>query len=313
MRESRTWALVVSAALLACSAPFTQAASPEAQRRLLVHDARVKELLARLTLEEKVGQMTQAEAGTGFERNEADVESYFLGSLLSGGGADPRTNSLVDWTEMYDRLQGRALKTKARIPLLYGVDAVHGHNNVIGAVVFPHNIGLGATRSASLVEEIGRVTALEVRATGIQWSFAPCVAVVRDVRWGRTYESFSEDPALVAELGAAAVRGLQGTKLTDDDPQRVLACAKHYVADGGTAWKTGDFGDAGRKAPLDQGDARMDEATLRRLHLPGYVSTLAAGVGSIMPSFSRCMSCPDGPSAPVVRVRNLRNRGGKCS
>jgi beta-glucosidase len=280
----RVTVLGLFAFTLAGMASPSRAATPEAQRRLLAHDARVKELLGRMTLAEKVGQMTQPEAGVGFEKNEADVAAYFLGSLLSGGGADPKTNSLADWTELYDRLQGRALTTRLKLPLLYGVDAVHGHNNVIGAVVFPHNIGLGAARSAALVEEINRVTAREVRATGIQWNFAPCVAVVRDIRWGRTYESFSEDPQLVAELGAAAVRGLQGPKL--GDAQRVLACAKHFVADGGTAWKTGDFGAPGRKAPLDQGDARIDEATLRRLHLPGYVSTIAAGVASIMPSFS---------------------------
>ena len=137
---------------LAVIAPPARAATPEAQRRLLAHDAKAKELLARMTLAEKVGQMTQPEAGVGFEKNEADVAGYFLGSLLSGGGADPKTNSLADWTELFDRLQGRALTTRLKLPLLYGVDAVHGHNNVIGAVVFPHNIGLGAARSAGLVE-----------------------------------------------------------------------------------------------------------------------------------------------------------------
>jgi beta-glucosidase len=188
---------------------------------------------------------------------------------------------------MYDRFQARALKTRLGIPILYGVDAVHGHNNVIGAVVFPHNIGLGATRDARLVEEVARITAEEVRATGIQWTFAPCVAVVRDERWGRTYESYSEDPALVAELGAAAVRGLQGGSLSND-AHRVLACAKHYLGDGGTAFGTGMRSPEapGGRFPLDQGDVPLDEAELRRLHLPGYVSAVAAGVGSIMPSYS---------------------------
>jgi beta-glucosidase len=249
------------------------------------HDEQARALLARMTLEEKVGQMTQAEQHQ--LKDEADVERYFLGSLLSGGDSDPATNSLKDWTDMYDRLQSRALKTRLGIPILYGVDAVHGHNNVIGAVVFPHNVGLGAARDARLVEEIARITADEVRATGIQWTFAPCVAVVRDERWGRTYESYSEDPAVVAELGAAAVRGLQGPSL-GNDPARVLGCAKHYLADGGTAWGTGLVsGEApGGRFPLDQGDVPLDEAELRRLHLPGYVSTIAAGVGSIMPSYS---------------------------
>jgi beta-glucosidase len=252
---------------------------------LASHDEQARALLARMTLDEKVGQMTQAEQHQ--LKDEADIATYFLGSLLSGGDSDPRTNSLQDWTDMYDRFQSRALKTRLGIPILYGVDAVHGHNNVIGAVVFPHNIGLGATRDARLVEEIARITAAEVRATGIQWTFAPCVAVVRDERWGRTYESYSEDPALVAELGAAAVRGLQGPSLSSD-PRRVLGCAKHYLGDGGTTWGTGmpSAEAPGGRFPLDQGDVPLDEAELRRLHLPGYVSAIAAGVGSIMPSYS---------------------------
>jgi beta-glucosidase len=270
--------------LAAATATSASADPPAAQQRLTAHDKRVQELLARMTLEEKIGQMTQAEGGRAFAAKEADTQSLFLGSLLSGGGADPKTNSLTDWTEMYDRLQGYALKTRLALPVLYGVDALHGHNNVLGAVVFPHNIGLGATRNAKLVEEIARVTALEVRATGIQWTFAPCVAVARDERWGRTYESYSEHPALVAQLGAAAVRGYQGADLRD--PKRVLACAKHYVGDGGTAWKSGEFSEKQRRAPLDQGDVRLDEAELRRLHLPGYTAALEAGVASIMPSYN---------------------------
>jgi beta-glucosidase len=148
---------------------------------------------------------------------------------------------------------------------VYGIDAVHGHNNVVGAVVFPHNIGLGCTRDAALVERVARATAEEVAATGIDWTFSPCIAVARDERWGRTYESFGETPELVAEMAAAAVRGYQPT---------ILACAKHYLADGGTA--------GGR----DQGDAVMDEARLRAIHLPSYRAAVAAGVGSVMASFS---------------------------
>jgi len=151
-------------------------------------------------------------------------------------------------------------------------------------VMFPHNIGLGSTRNAALVEKIGRITAEEVRATGIQWAFAPCVAVPQDERWGRTYEGFSEDPSIVAELGGAAVRGLQGADLAN--PLAVLACAKHYIGDGGTA-----FGSARGRRPnggpqLDQGDTRVDEATLRRIHLPGYIAAIKAGVGTIMPSYN---------------------------
>lgn len=258
---------------------------PTGQQRLTAYDSQARALLARMTLEEKIGQMVQAEQHQLVD--EKDIETWFLGSLLSGGGSDPKTNSLQDWTDMFDRYQSHALRTRLRIPLLYGVDAVHGHNNVVGAVVFPHNVGLGATRDPKLVEEIARITAAEVRATGIQWTFAPCLAVARDERWGRTYESFSEDPALVAELGAATVRGLQGNDLKD--PLRILACAKHYLGDGGTVYGTGTVGSEaapGTKHPLDQGDTRLSEADLRRLHLPGYVRALAAGVGSIMPSYS---------------------------
>jgi beta-glucosidase len=271
-------------AIAAVCAALPGAAAATARRGLSVHDAKVKPLLARMTLEEKIGQMTQAEAGKEFAGHETDIETFALGSLLSGGNGDPKTNSLQDWTDHYDRMQGHALKTRLKIPLLYGIDAVHGHNNVLGAVMFPHNIGLGATRNAKLVEEIGRITAKEVRATGIQWAFAPCVTVPRDERWGRTYEGYSEDPALVAELGAAAVRGMQGDDLKD--PLRVLACAKHYVGDGGTAWKSGTVPVGGNRAPLDQGDTRVDEATLRKIHMPGYPTTIAAGVASIMPSYS---------------------------
>jgi beta-glucosidase len=257
---------------------------PSAPGRLSAHDAQADAIIARMTLDEKVGQMTQADQES--IADPADVGRLFLGSVLSGGNSDPKTNSLEDWTAMYERLQAEAVKTRLGIPILYGVDAVHGHNNVIGAVIFPHNIGLGATRNAKLVEEINRITAKEVRATGIQWTFAPCVAVPRDDRWGRTYEGFSEDPALVAELGAAAVRGLQGDNLAN--PLSVLACAKHYAGDGGTTFGTGIPNKAlpGGHFPFDQGDTRGDEAELRRIHLAGYITAVQAGVGTIMPSYS---------------------------
>jgi beta-glucosidase len=268
--------------LLATASSVTIAAAP--RKKLSAYDAEAKALLAKMTLEEKVGQMVQAEQD---QVKEGEIEKYFLGSLLSGGNSDPKTNSLQDWTDLYDRVQSQALKTRLKIPLLYGIDAVHGHNNVIGAVVFPHHIGLGATRDAALVEEVQRITAKEVRATGIHWAFAPCVAVVRDERWGRTYESFSEDPALVAELGAAAVRGFQGDDLKD--PLRVLACAKHYVGDGGTVYGSGTVkveNAPGKTHPMDQGDTRVSEADLRRIHMAGYKTAVEAGVGSIMPSYS---------------------------
>ncbi|HEV2764554.1 MAG TPA: glycoside hydrolase family 3 N-terminal domain-containing protein [Pyrinomonadaceae bacterium] len=259
-----------------------------AVRPLSSFDGQAREVLARMTLEEKVGQMTQPEQDALKELD--DIRTYAVGSLLSGGNSDPKRggaddNSLQAWTDMYDRYQTVALKSRLGIPILYGVDAVHGHNNVLGAVVFPHNIGLGCTRSPRLVEESARVTAEEVRATGIQWTFAPCVTVPRDERWGRTYEGFGESPELAASLGEAAVRGFQRNDLSN--PLSVLACAKHYVGDGGTLMGTGTFGVAdGKKPMLDQGDTRLSERELRRIHMPGYPATIRAGVGSIMPSYS---------------------------
>jgi beta-glucosidase len=249
------------------------------------YDAQARALLAQMTLDEKIGQMIQAEI---VEPNKlSDIETYFIGSLLNGGTRDPiEGNSVEAWTNLYDTAQQHALKTRLGIPLLYGIDAVHGHSNVLDAVIFPHNIGLGCTRSPKLVEEISRITAIEVRATGINWTFAPCITVPQDERWGRTYEGFSEDPKLVSELGQAAVRGLQGSDL--NNPLSIAACIKHYVGDGGTA-----FGSAKSKDPrfrswirLDQGDTQVDEATLRRIHLYPYWASIRAGAATIMPSYS---------------------------
>ena len=255
---------------------------PAKAGNLRLQDAKVRALLARMTLEEKIGQMVQAEQSALKELS--DIENYFLGSLLSGGTSDPKTgNGLKNWTDLYDSLQAHTQKTRLRIPLLYGIDAVHGHNNVLNATIFPHNIGLGCSRNPELVERAGRITALEVRATGIQWTFAPCVTVPRDERWGRTYEGFGEEPELAFVLGEAAVRGLQGRDLKD--PLSVLACAKHFVGDGATIYGTGTkLKDAVHI--LDRGDVRLSEADLRRLHMQGYVSAIRAGVGTIMPSYN---------------------------
>jgi beta-glucosidase len=275
--------LVLSGLLLAASVQGRQTAPP-AQERLKAFDAQVRPLLASMTLDEKVGQMTQPDQE--FLKDPSDVATLFVGSVLSGGNSDPVTNTIENWTAMYESLQAQALKTRLRIPLLYGVDAVHGHNNVIGTVIFPHNIGLGATRNPTLVEEVGRITAKEVRATGINWAFAPCVAVPRDERWGRTYEGFGEDPQLVSELGEAAVRGLQGSDLRS--PVSVAACAKHFVGDGGTGFGTGipNREQPGGRFPLDQGDMTIPEAEVRRIHLAPYVDAIRAGVVTIMPSYS---------------------------
>jgi beta-glucosidase len=274
--------LLTLTVVLPPAAAQTSGAVPAGQKALLAHEKEIDALIAKMTLDEKVGQMTQPDQM--FLASPGDVATYHLGSLLSGGDSDPkRSNSFADWRSMIDGYHAETAKSRLQIPLLYGVDAVHGHNNVVGAVVFPQEIGLGATRNAARVEEISRITAKEVRATGANWTFAPCVTVPRDERWGRAYEGFAEEPSLVRELGAAAVRGLQGKSLAA--PLSVAACAKHYVGDGGTAWGSGrkDSTGAGR---LDQGDVKSDEATLRKIHLAPYVDAIAAGVATIMPSYS---------------------------
>jgi beta-glucosidase len=275
-RLSTLAVLAVTGIGLFIGAVTTAASKP---KPLSSFDPQVKEVLAKMTLKEKIGQMTQPDQEA--LKDPADIENLALGSLLSGGSSDPKEgNSVEAWTNMYDRYQERALKSRLGIPILYGVDAVHGHNNVLGAVMFPQNIGLGCTRNPALIERISRITAEEVRATGPQWAFAPCVAVPQDIRWGRTYEGYSEDPEVVKVLGAASVRGLQGSDLSK--PTAAIGSAKHYLADGGTTYMTG----FGGKSPFDQGDARVDEATLRRIFLPGYVTTVDAGVATVMPSYS---------------------------
>ncbi|MFZ0390862.1 MAG: glycoside hydrolase family 3 N-terminal domain-containing protein [Calditrichia bacterium] len=241
---------------------YKDASRPVAQR--------VDDLLARMTLQEKIGQMTQAERQA--LQNAEEIRTLFLGSLLSGGGSAPASNMPAEWADMYDRYQSQALKTRLGIPLIYGIDAVHGHNNVYGAVIFPHNIGLGCTRNPDLVEQAMGAVAEEVAGTGIDWTFAPCIAVPRDERWGRTYEGFGETPEITIPMARAAVAGFQGSSLSD--PLTILACAKHFLGDGGT---TGGH---------DQGNTEVDEQTLRQIHLPGYQAAVEQGVGSIMVSFS---------------------------
>jgi beta-glucosidase len=269
------------AASLAAAIP---AALPAEPKRLSAFDPEAKKLLATLTLEQKIGQMTQPDQE--HVQNLDDIARLHLGSILSGGNSDPRSgNDLASWTAMYERLQKRSLDATPRIPLLYGVDSVHGASNVVGAVIFPHNIGLGCTRNPKLVEQIGRITAIETRAAGINWTFSPCVTVPQDIRWGRTYEGFSEDPTVVAPLGAAATRGLQHGGLAN--PLAVLACIKHFAGDGGTTFGTGmPKGKSGERYPLDRGDTRGDEDALFKLHIAGYIPSIQAGAGSIMPSYS---------------------------
>ena len=238
---------------------------------------RVDALLARMTLAEKIGQMTLIEKDS---IGPQGVTANFLGGVLSGGGGSPSTNSPEAWAEIVEGYQEAALQTRLGIPLLYGVDAVHGHNNVKGATIFPHNIGLGATGNPDLLEQIGRATAVEMAATGIFWNYAPVLAVPQDIRWGRTYEGYGENTELVALLGTAYLRGLQGNDLSD--PQTVLATPKHFVADGGTTWDSSTT----NAYQIDQGETQIDEATLRAVHLPPYQAAIDAGALSIMVSFS---------------------------
>ena len=241
---------------------------------------RVLNLLSYMTLEEKIGQMTQVDRQ--FLDGDKNIGTYFLGSLLSGGGSTPAKNFPKSWAEMYDGYQKIALSTRLSIPIIYGIDAVHGHNNVVGATIFPHHIGLGCTNNPQLIEDVYRATAEEIAATGIDWDFAPCLAVPRDERWGRTYEGFGETPDIVKKMAAAAVRGLQTDRL--DGPTSILACAKHFIGDGGTKWGTG------LNEKLDQGDTQVTDQELREIHLPGYLPALEAGVGTIMPSYSQINS-----------------------
>ncbi len=180
----------------------------------------------------KIGQMVQAErASLG---TISDVKTYFIGSILSGGGSVPAGNTPAAWNTMYDNFQNQALGTRLGIPVIYGVDAVHGHNNLLNATMFPHNVGLGAANDADLVRRIGAATAAEVRATGVTWTFAPVISAVQNIRWGRTYEGFSEDPQIVTKLGAAAVEGLQGDPADSGFLQgnKIAASIKHYIGDG---------------------------------------------------------------------------------
>lgn len=250
-------------------------------------DNRIDAILADMTLAEKIGQMTQAS-------NEAitpeEVTEFGIGSVLSGGNGNPTPNEPSTWVQMVGSYLEAAEKTRLAIPLIYGIDAVHGHCNVQGATIFPHNIGLGAAGDPDLVERIGKATRVEMLATGIRWAFAPTIAVPHDIRWGRTYEGFGRDPELVSSLGAASVRGLQGT---GGERIEVLACAKHFVGDGATTWGTAsrldwvDWWDGwGETWQIDQGDARISEEELRTIHLAPYRAAIDAGVATVMASYN---------------------------
>ncbi|WP_255952156.1 glycoside hydrolase family 3 N-terminal domain-containing protein [Streptomyces odontomachi] len=254
---------------------------------------RVSDLLGRMSLADKVGQMTQAERAA--IKNPADITTYKLGSLLSGGGSVPSSNTPQGWADMINGYQDRALATPLQIPMIYGVDAVHGHNNLVNATITPHNIGIGATRDPAIAEQTGEVTAAETRATGVPWAFAPCLCVSRDERWGRSYESFGEDPALVVSM-ETLIQGLQGpadgSQLAQND--KVLATAKHYVGDGGTIYGTSTNG----TYTIDQGITKVTRKQLQDIHLPPFEEAVRRGVGSVMPSYSS-MQITDEDNKPL--------------
>jgi beta-glucosidase len=260
------------------SSPTPTPADAAYKNPALPVDQRVENLLSRMTQDEKIGQMTLVEKNSVVPDA---ITQYALGGLLSGGGGYPRGNNTPQgWLDMVNSFQQYALKTRLSIPIIYGVDAVHGHNDVQGTTIFPHNIGMGATGNADLVKQACRATAEEVVATGIRWDYGPVVAVPQDIRWGRTYEGYSENTDLVTKLGTACVEGLQGSSLSD--PTSVLATPKHFIGDGGTAWGTSTTSNY----KLDQGVTSVDEPTLRALFLPPYQSVVQKGAMSIMVSFS---------------------------
>ncbi|MBO2438169.1 glycoside hydrolase family 3 C-terminal domain-containing protein [Actinomadura nitritigenes] len=251
----------------AAAGPARAAAVPYLDPALPVA-ARVDDLLSRMSLDDKLGQMTQPERRY---VTPEEVGRYRIGSVMSAGGSAPSPNTAKSWADMVDAYQRGALSAPLRIPMMYGVDAVHGDNNVVGATIFPHAIGLGASRDPGLVRRIGAATAEEMAATGADWDFAPCLCVARDDRWGRTYESFGEVPELPSAM-TSLIDGLQGPE--PGGPASVLATAKHFVGDGGT--------EGGR----DRGDARISEEELRAVHLPPFREAVRRGVGSVMVSYS---------------------------
>ncbi|WP_019659734.1 glycoside hydrolase family 3 protein [Stenotrophomonas hibiscicola] len=242
-------------------------------------EKRITDLMAGMTVEEKVGQLVQGDIAS---VTPDDVRRYRLGSILAGGNSDPGGRydaSPAEWLALADAFYDASMDTSKggkAIPLLFGIDAVHGQSNIMGATLFPHNIGLGATRNPALLRQIGDITALETRVTGMEWTFAPTVAVPQDDRWGRTYEGYSESPDVVASYAAAMVEGLQGRVGTPEflDGRHVIASVKHFLGDGGTT------------DGKDQGDTRISEPDLVRIHAAGYPPAIAAGAQTAMASFN---------------------------
>jgi beta-glucosidase len=236
-------------------------------------EAKVKEIVAGMTLRQKIGQMTQAEIQS---VTPEDIKTYYLGSVLNGGGSWPNKNkhsTPADWVALADQYYEASMATdmKVKVPVIWGIDAIHGNSNIFGATLFPQNVGLGAAHDKTIMTKMGAAVGKAVRATGINWVFGPTLAVSRDDRWGRAYESFSEDPMLVKEYGAAYVKALQGNLHGDAN---VIATAKHYMGDGGT------------EGGKDQGETKATKAEMINIHAQGYYGTLAAGVQTVMASYN---------------------------
>ena len=276
--------LLLAALVFAIVAAPAAASAPYENPRLPV-SKRVDDLLSRMNLQEKVGQMEQTERARVFD-DASPITDLKLGSILSGGGSTPEENTPEAWADMIDRFQAAALETRLKIPILYGIDSVHGDGNLLGATVFPHNIGLGATRDPDLVRRVAKITAEETRSTGPQWTFSPCICAARDDRWGRTYESFSEDPRLVEKF-ETAIDGYQ--------EGGVLATAKHYAGDGDTVYGTGN-GDY----TIDQGISVTNHKDFWKVALRQYVPAVQKHhVNTVMPSYSSVDWTEDGVGNPL--------------
>ncbi|MCW2940587.1 MAG: glycoside hydrolase family 3 protein [Actinomycetia bacterium] len=308
-------AVATLAALLAASPAAASPATPATSARPAYLDParpidkRVADLLGRMTLPEKIGQMTQAERGA-VTTDPTVIATWGLGSVLSGGGSTPAQNTPAAWVAMVNQFQAQALSTRLKIPMIYGIDAVHGHGNAYGATIFPHNVGMGATRDPALAVKEGKAVAAEVRATGIPWTFGPCLCVVRDDRWGRSYESFGEDPALAVQM-SSVIDGLQGTSPQKIGPDRVLATAKHFAGDGDTQYNTAiaaaNVGQPwwNKKYTIDQGVTVTSRADFARLALAPYGPAIRDhNVGSVMPSYSSVQWTDGGGSSPVKMHAN---------
>ena len=266
------FAVIFTSLLFSCSEKGTD--------RVDNNESKIDSIIALMTIEEKIGQMTQIDQQ--FLDTIADLADYSIGSLLSGGGSNPDINNFKGWADMYDKYQEAAMSSRLGIPLIYGVDAVHGHNNVLGATMFPHNVGLGCANDYELCRKVSEATAIEVAATGINWNFSPCIAIPQDERWGRHYEGYSEHVDIVSEMGEASIIGYQ-TKELGSVNHSVVACAKHFIADGATIWGTG-MGNNPDK--IDRGNAPISDSLIRAKYLPPYQKALDAGVGTVMASFN---------------------------